>query len=174
MYSYSYVPPRDVKKSALVSLVGFVLGFLLVALSNVLPYAPTVLQIIGIAVLAVSIFFTARYVVRSYVYSTLQIGEGDYDLVINEVSGKSSKAVCRINADEITDFIYSEDGKLPNDSAQGIINSLESMFPSHGEGGAASSEGPFVFDEFESFIKAADAEPADPAPEADAADSEAE
>ena len=113
MYSYSYVPPRDVKKSALVSLVGFVLGFLLVALSNVLPYAPTVLQIIGIAVLAVSIFFTARYVVRSYVYSTLQIGEGDYVLVINEVSGKSSKAVCRINADEITDFIYSEDGKLP-------------------------------------------------------------
>lgn len=66
-----------------------------------------------------------------------------------------------------------EDGKLPNDSAQGIINSLESLFPSQGEGGT-SSEGPFVFDEFESFIKAADAEPVDSAPEADAADSEAE
>ncbi|MBQ7783716.1 MAG: hypothetical protein IJZ89_03715 [Clostridia bacterium] len=112
MYSYSYVPPRDIKKCSLVSLVGFILGFGLIYVSNFLPYA-TVLQIIGIAVLAVSIFMTTRYVVRRYVYSTQQAGEGDYDLVINEISGKNSKAVCRINMDEITDFIYSADGKIP-------------------------------------------------------------
>lgn len=112
MYSYSYVPPRDIKKCSLLSLIGFIVGFGFIYLSNFLPYA-TALQIIGIATLAVSIFMTTRYVVRKYVYSTQQAGEGDYDFVINEISGKRSKAVCRINMDEITDFVYSSDGKIP-------------------------------------------------------------
>ena len=81
-------------------------------LANVLPYA-TFLQVIGIAVLAITIFLTTRFVVRSYVYSTQEICEGDYDFVVNEITGKRSRPVCRINADEITDFIYSPDGKIP-------------------------------------------------------------
>ena len=65
-----------------------------------------------------------------------------------------------------------DETKLPNDSAQGIINSIESLFPS---GSTVSSTdgvtGPFIYDEFASFIKsedtAADAE-ADAASDADA------
>lgn len=112
MYSYSYVPPRDIKKCSLIPLIGFILGFGFIYLADVLPYA-TFLQVIGIGVLAITIFLTTRFVVRSYVYSTQEIGEGDYDFVVNEITGKSSKAVCRINADEITDLIYSPDGKMP-------------------------------------------------------------
>ena len=47
-----------------------------------------------------------------------------------------------------------DEGKLPNDSAQGIINSIESLFPS---GSTVSTSdgvtGPFIYDEFENFIK---------------------
>lgn len=50
-----------------------------------------------------------------------------------------------------------EESKLPNDSAQGIIDSIESLFPS---GSTVSSTdgitGPFIYDEFASFIKSED------------------
>lgn len=112
MYSYSYRPPRDIKKCSLVSMIGFLVGFGLVYVSAFLPYS-YIFQILGIAVLAIAIFVTTRYIVRSYVYSIQKAGENDYDFVVNEISGKRSKAVCRINMDEITDFVYSENGKTP-------------------------------------------------------------
>ncbi len=63
-----------------------------------------------------------------------------------------------------------EEGKLPNDSAQGIINSIESLFPSGGsQGGTSSYTGPLNFSEFENFIKTTDAQPADDAGADDAA-----
>ena len=113
MYSYSYVPQRDIKKCSLIPLIGFILGFGFMYFANIIPYA-TFLQVIGIGVLAITIFLTTRFVVKSYVYSTQEIGEGDYDFVVNEISGRKSRAVLRINADEITDFIYSPDGKVPS------------------------------------------------------------
>lgn len=113
MYSYSYVPQRDIRKCSLIPLIGFILGFGFMYFANIIPYA-TFLQVIGIGVLAITIFLTTRFVVKSYVYSTQEIGEGDYDFVVNEITGKKSRTVCRINADEITDFIYSPDGKVPS------------------------------------------------------------
>ena len=92
--------------------LGFVLGFGLVCASGSLPF-PFVFQCIGIAFVTVGIFTATRYLVKKYVYSTQKIGEGDYDFVVNEVNGRNSKVVCRINADEITDLIYSSDGKTP-------------------------------------------------------------
>lgn len=112
MYSYSYMPPRDIRKCSLIPLIGFILGFGFMYLAGVLPYV-AFLQVIGIAVIAITIFLTTRFVVRSYVYSTQKISDGDYDFVINEITGKRSRPVCRINADEITDLIYSPDGKVP-------------------------------------------------------------
>ena len=56
-----------------------------------------------------------------------------------------------------------EEGTLPSDSAQGIINNIESLFPSGGTGSSASGVGPYVYDAFESFIKSEE-----PAPEAEA------
>lgn len=47
-----------------------------------------------------------------------------------------------------------DEGKLPSDSVQGIINSIESLFPS--DSTVSSSDGitgPFIYDEFENFIK---------------------
>ena len=112
MFTYSYMPPRDIKKCSLASLIGFVVGFGFMYISGFVPYS-YIFQILGIAVLSVAIFMTTRYMVRKYVYSTMKAGDEDYDFVINEISGKRSKAVCRMNMDEITDFIYSESGKIP-------------------------------------------------------------
>ncbi len=112
LYSYSYMPIRDIKKCSFVSLSGLIVGFGLLYASNLIPYA-TLLQVIGIAVLSIAVFMTTRYMVRRYVYSIVEAGEGSYDFVVNEISGNRSKAVCRIAMDEITDFVYSENGKTP-------------------------------------------------------------
>ncbi len=65
-----------------------------------------------------------------------------------------------------------EEGKLPNDSAQGIIDSIESLFPGNGGGQSSSGgsvAGPFIMDEFAGFIKVDEAEAgADAAADADA------
>lgn len=51
-----------------------------------------------------------------------------------------------------------EEGKLPNGSAQGIINTIESLFPSGATVSPSESgiSGPYMYDEFESFIKTAE------------------
>lgn len=60
-----------------------------------------------------------------------------------------------------------EEEKLPNGSAQGVINQIESLFPSGSlvSPSDGSASGPIIFDEFETFIKAEE--------EADAADTAA-
>ena len=68
-----------------------------------------------------------------------------------------------------------EEGKLPNDSAQGVINQIESLFPSGGTVRPSDgASGPVIFDEFESFIKVEEETEADGAAgAADAADASA-
>ena len=112
MYSYSYMPMRDLKKCSFLPFVSSVCGFGLMVMSRILPF-PFVFQTIGIALIALAIFTTTRYLVRRYAYSVQKAGEGDYDFVVNEISGKNSRVVCRINMDEISDFVYSADGKVP-------------------------------------------------------------
>lgn len=66
-----------------------------------------------------------------------------------------------------------DEGKLPNDSAQGIINQIESLFPSGGTVTPSDgATGPIIFDEFENFIKVE--EEAEAGDAADAADSVAD
>lgn len=51
-----------------------------------------------------------------------------------------------------------DEGKLPSGSAQGIINTIESLFPSGAMVSPSDSgiSGPYMYDEFESFIKTAE------------------
>lgn len=48
-----------------------------------------------------------------------------------------------------------DEGKLPSGSAQGIINTIESLFPSGATVSPSDNgiSGPYMYDEFESFIK---------------------
>ncbi|MBE6901923.1 MAG: flagellar motor protein [Ruminococcaceae bacterium] len=72
-----------------------------------------------------------------------------------------------LSADQVDPDKHGDDeGKLPNDSAQGVINNIESLFPSGGTVSTNDGVGPFVYDDFENFIKAE--EPA--ASDADAAE----
>lgn len=68
-----------------------------------------------------------------------------------------------------------DEGKLPNDSAQGIIDSIESLFPSGSTVSPSDgATGPVIYDEFESFIKVSEETEADSAADAaDAADASA-
>lgn len=112
MFTYSYVPPRDGKKASAVVTACFAVGIGLVYSASFIPVLPYLFQTLGIAVLAIGIFLTTRYIIRRYAYSVVKIGEGDYDFVVNQIQGKKSTVVCRINADEITDF-FEFDGTLP-------------------------------------------------------------
>ena len=118
MFTYSYVPPRDVKKASAVVIACFAVGIGLVYSASFIHVLPYLFQTIGIAVLAVDIFLTTRYIVRRYAYSIVKVGDGDYDFVVNQIQGKKSTVVCRINADEITDFFKSE-SKLPEKYRKG-------------------------------------------------------
>lgn len=53
------------------------------------------------------------------------------------------------------DASHVDEGKLPDGSAQGIINMIESLFPSGNTVSPSDSgiSGPYMYDEFESFIK---------------------
>lgn len=123
MYTYSYMPPRDAKKASAVVTACFAAGALLVIGAGSLPKLAYVFQIVGIAFLAVGIFLTTRYIIKKYAYSIVKVGDGDYDLVINEISGKKSTVVCRINADEITDF-FPCGGALPEKYKKGNGKSI--------------------------------------------------
>ncbi len=96
----------------------------------------------------------------------------DADLTDPQVVQDILKHDYGLFSDQIDPDDQTEDeSKLPNDSAQGIINSIESMFPS---GNMVSNTdgitGPFIYDEFASFIKSEDtAAEADAAPADDAA-----
>ncbi|MEE0969181.1 MAG: hypothetical protein U0M06_07435 [Clostridia bacterium] len=112
MYSYSYNPPRDLKKCSTFPFAGSLVGFGFMYISTFMPY-PFLFQALGFAALSIAILMTVRYLVRRYVYSIQKSGDNDYDFTVHEISGKTSKAVCRISMDEISDFIYSHDGKIP-------------------------------------------------------------
>lgn len=73
-----------------------------------------------------------------------------------------------IFADQIDpeDQTPSDDGKLPPGSAQGIIDSINSLFPSDSNVSTGGVSGPVIYEEFENFIKTVEE------PEADAAEDE--
>lgn len=68
-----------------------------------------------------------------------------------------------------------DEGKLPNDSAQGVIDMIESLFPSTSTVSPSTdgATGPVIYDEFESFIKAEEEADADSAASTAAADASA-
>ena len=108
MYTYSYMPQRNAKKASFIVTVCFLLGFGLMYFANFVSYR-YILQILGIAAFAIGIFMTTRYIIRRYAYSIQKSGDGDYDFVVNQVQGKRSTVVCRVNMDEICAF-YPDDG----------------------------------------------------------------
>lgn len=96
----------------------------------------------------------------------------DADITDPQVIQDILKYDYNLSSDQIDpDGQNKEETKLPNDSAQGIINSIESLFPS---GSTVSNTdgvtGPFIYDEFASFIKSEDTAAAadDAAADADA------
>ena len=102
------MPQRNAKKASFIVTVCFLLGFGLMYFANFVSYR-YILQILGIAAFAIGIFMTTRYIIRRYAYSIQKSGDGDYDFVVNQVQGKRSTVVCRVNMDEICAF-YPDDG----------------------------------------------------------------
>lgn len=67
-----------------------------------------------------------------------------------------------LTTDQIDPGAPNEDSnKLPDGSAQGVIDFIESLYPSGGEISSEGMTGPFIYDEFESFLKSDDAETTD-------------
>ncbi len=112
----------------------------------------------------------------------LTILRNDFDVMDDQVLRDILLHDYGIDLDKVDPDDHTPDeGKLPNDSAMGIINNIESLFPSDTSASGNDGVGPFVYDDFENFIKAEEpAAEADPqaeggdAAEASAADAEAQ
>ena len=95
----------------------YVLGCVL--LSAVLWTVPIVLDLpyalvwhFGVfASLTAALLITVRYLLRRYVYQLSATGDGGFDFVVTEISGKQTLCVCRISTDAFRAIAREEKGK---------------------------------------------------------------
>ena len=85
----------------------------------------------------------------------MTIVRNDLDFTDPEVVKDILRGDYGIDVDQIDpDAPDKETGKLPDGSAEGIINSIETLFPNIGGESVSGSSGPYIdLDEFESFLK---------------------
>ncbi len=81
----------------------------------------------------------------------------DLDLTNEKVLQDILKHDYNLSSDQIDpDGHGKEEGKLPNDSAQGVIDNIESLFPSGGNSGGSGGFGPSINNDATDFIKTED------------------
>lgn len=105
----------------------------------------------------------------------MTIVRNDLDFTDPEVVKDILRGDYGIDVDQIDPDAPNEDSsKLPDGSAEGIINSIESLFPGQGSSSVGGSSGPYIYvDEFESFLKTEETA-TDAGTDSNAAESDAE
>ena len=103
MKLYEVSPKKDARKLALLTgallIGGFVLMAVTVTFGDVMSYKWGV-QLVSVGMLALGVFFTTRYSMRSYIYAIDSADEGA-DLTVTEVHGRHVITVCRISVSGI-------------------------------------------------------------------------
>ena len=99
----SFTPKRNVKFAGGVSLSLMIVALVLFALAGMDIFAArALLQLIATLFAVAGIFILTKYVLLSYVY-TLSENDGEYDLLIAQISGKKSTTVARISVSDIAE-----------------------------------------------------------------------
>lgn len=97
MNLFEFRPEKNVKKLRTVTgilLLGAGVLMLVTVISGDIPYRWAV-QLISLGMLAISIFITSRYIMKSYVYAVIK-GDNGNDFTVTEIQGRHTITVCRI------------------------------------------------------------------------------
>ena len=108
MKLYEYAPKKDVKRLSITTMAAFAGAAVMMLVTVLFPdmaYKWAV-QLISIGLVAVGIFFTARYIMRSYVYRVEVFDENEGpELTVTEIQGRHVITVCRLTLSSIDDTV---------------------------------------------------------------------
>ena len=102
MNLFEFCPQKNIKRLALTTgllIFGALLLMLLTMVLQDMAYRWAI-QLLSLGMLAMGIFITTRYVMRSYVYAVMRTDDGD-DLTVTELHGRHTVTVCRVSMDNV-------------------------------------------------------------------------
>ena len=111
MKLFEFTPKKNANKLAAITgilIIGAVLLLCITVILGELAYR-WILQLAGIIMLTAGVFITSRYVMKSYVYSIIEV-DGGNDLTVTEIQCRHTITVCRISISGI-EQIYVVDKK---------------------------------------------------------------
>ncbi len=117
--TYDFMPKKNIKAPAALSLVLFVLavGVFAAAGYGLAPVA--LLQFVGSVFGCAAIFILVKFVVMSYVYRIEEKEDGTADLYVIEASAKRNRKLCLISLESVSELVELPDGKIKNSAAAG-------------------------------------------------------
>ena len=104
MKLYEYAPKKDIKRLSLTTIAAFAGAAVMVLVTVMFPEMAYkwAVQLISIGLIAVGIFFTSRYIMRSYVYRVEVFDENEGpELTVTEIQGRHIITVCRLTLSSI-------------------------------------------------------------------------
>lgn len=109
---YEFTPKKNTKKLGMITGV-LIIGAAVLMLSTILfgekmSYRWTI-QLLSLLMLAVGVFITARYIMKSYSYAVIE-DNGQLDLTVTEMQGRHTVTVCRIALNGIEELRTLEAG----------------------------------------------------------------
>lgn len=103
MNLFEFRPQKNTRKLALTTGLLIVGAAILMITTMLLPELAYrwAIQLLSLGMLAMGIFITTRYVMKSYVYAVIQNDEGGQDLTVTEIQGRHTITVCRVGMSNI-------------------------------------------------------------------------
>ena len=108
MKLYEFTPKKDIKRLTVTTIAAFAGAAVMMLISIIFPgmaYKWAV-QLIGIGLGAVGVFFTSRYIMRAFVYRVEIFDENEGpELTVTEIQGRHVITVCRLTLSSIDDVV---------------------------------------------------------------------
>ena len=118
MKIFEFTPEKNTKKLSLVTgllIIGAAVLMAATMITENLPYRWAI-QLLALGMLAMGIFFTTRYVMKSYVYAVIKTDDGN-DFTVTEIQGRHTITVCRIGLSGIERAVVVHSADREADSA---------------------------------------------------------
>ena len=104
MKLYEHIPRKDTKRLSVTTIASFAGAAAMMMISMIFPAMSYkwAVQLLGIGLGAVGVFFTSRYIMRSYVYRVEIFDENEGpELTVTEIQGRHVITVCRLTLSSI-------------------------------------------------------------------------
>lgn len=131
--TYDFLPKRNIKAPAAISLSLFVLAVGLFAAAGYGIAPAALLQLLGTLFGCAAIFILVKFVIMSYIYRIEEKEDGTADLYVIEASAKRRRTLCLISLESVSELVELPDGKIKNSGgarAERVYNFCLELTPS--------------------------------------------